>query len=419
MSFEIPSDVQLDPAFCASLDEQDPLASLRHEFMLPDGVIYLDGMSLGALPKKTSQCVSDVVNEQWGQGLIRSWNSAGWMEAPQRIGGKIARLINAHSDEVVIADSTSVNLFKLLVGALDLKPERRTVLIESTNFPTDIYIAKGVSQLLPGIDVRVISVDQLSESLDDSVAVVMMTHVDYKSSQLQDMEGITRLVHNAGALMLWDLSHSTGAVPLDLARSRVDFAVGCGYKYLNGGPGAPAFVFVALRHLQNFKQPITAWMGHARPFDFTIDYEPSPNISRMLSGTPMILSLAALEVGVDLWAKIDPTLARAKSVALSKLFLSILERTLDTGCLKVASPRDPSQRGGHIAIRHEQGYAVMQAMIDRGVIGDFREPDLMRFGFAPLYLRFIDIWNAAQILTKVIQTNAWDSPEYRERAAVT
>ena len=419
MSDAIPNADAIDRESCDQLDANDPLAECRNQFVLPAGVSYFDGMSLGALPKTASSRVAAVVENQWGEGLVRSWNAAGWIDAPQRIGGKIAPLLGADADEVVVADSTSVNLFKLLVAALRLRPNRRVIVIESSNFPTDIYIARGVEQLHPDVEIKLVPSGQLDHALDNDVAVVMLTHVDFKTAETHDMATITKRAHNVGAVGLWDLSHSTGAVPLDLHACDADLAVGCGYKYLNGGPGAPAFMFVARHHQEQIDQPITAWMGHDKPFDFDLDYTPAKGVTRLLSGTPMIVSLAAMEAGLDIWNQVDRPIVREKSVAMSELFIRIVAQRSTDSQLTLASPSDPQRRGGHLAFQHPQGYAVMQALIDRGVIGDFRDPDLMRFGFAPLYLRFADVWIAANALVEVVETGEWDQPRFRKRAAVT
>ena len=419
MTYEIPKQSEIGPDQCEMLDAADPLAARRDEFSLPSGITYFDGMSLGALPNLASERVADVVDEEWGKGLIRSWNTANWIDSPQRLGSKIAPLLGVDGDEVVVADSTSVNLFKLLVVALRMRPDRRVILMEKNNFPTDIYVAKGVQALHPEVEVRLVTDGQLHSCFDQEVAVALLTHVDFKTASMHDMARVTRRAHEAGALVLWDLSHSTGAVPLNLHACDADLAVGCGYKYLNGGPGAPAFMFVARKHQKQVDQPITAWMGHQKPFDFSIDYKPAEGITRLLSGTPMIVSMAALEAGLDVWSRVDLTMARAKSIAMSECFLRIVETRLGNSELKLASPRDASQRGSHIAFQHSHGYEVVQALIDRGVIGDFREPDLIRLGFAPLYLRFIDVWFAANALSDVVETHAWDQPRYRPRAAVT
>lgn len=410
----------MDRETCVSFDGQDPLAHFRDEFALPDGVIYLDGNSLGALPRATIGRLNEVVVEEWGSGLIRSWNAADWIRAPRRIGDKIARLIGAQAGEVIVADSTSVNLFKLLAGALRLQPERHFVLTESGNFPTDLYIAQGLIELLGGNHaLRVVSRRELIGAIDGSVAVVMLTHVDYGSGEIHDMRRLTEAAHKYGALVLWDLSHSVGALPVDLNRNQVDLAIGCGYKYLNGGPGAPAYLFVANRLQEQLANPISGWMGHAAPFAFEPEYRPAAGIARQLAGTPPVLSLMALEVAVDMWLRVDQQEARLKSMALGDLFIRLVDETCRDLGLEVASPRDAVQRGSQVSIRHKEAYRVMRALIDRGVIGDFRTPDLMRFGFASLYTRYVDVFDAVRCLREVLATRAWQRPEYASRLTVT
>lgn len=400
-------------------DAADPLRPFRERFDLPAGVIYLDGNSLGALPKATPARLAEVVAREWGQDLIRSWNSADWIGSPQRVGGKIARLIGARPHEVVVADSTSVNLFKLLAAALKARPDRRVILTEPGNFPTDLYVAQGVAALTPGVEVRTVAREALAEAIGSDVAVVMLTHVHYKSGARFDMAALTRVAQAQGALMLWDLSHSVGAVEVDLNAAGADLAVGCGYKYLNGGPGAPAFVYVAERLQGQLASPITGWMGHAAPFEFDDAYAPGQGIKRFVSGTPPVLALAALEVGVDLMLEADREALAAKSRRLCSLFIDLVERDCPGMGLTLATPSDPEARGSHVSFAHENGYEIMQALIARGVIGDFRAPDILRFGFTPLYVGYVDVWNAVQVLREVLATRAWDSEVYRVRAAVT
>jgi kynureninase len=410
----------VDRETCVSFDGQDPLARFREEFALPDGVIYLDGNSLGALPRATVARINQVASEEWGSGLIRSWNAAHWINAPQRIGDKIARLIGAHPGEVIVADSTSVNLFKLLAGALRLQPERHFILTETANFPTDLYVAQGLIELLAGNHaLRAVERSQLEPAIDGSVAVVMLTHVDYASGEIHDMRRITAAAHRYGALMLWDLSHSAGALPIDLNGSEVDLSIGCGYKYLNGGPGAPAYLFIASRLQEQLQNPIAGWMGHAAPFAFEGDYRPAAGITRQLAGTPPVLSLMALEVAVELWLRVDQPEARKKSMALGDLFIRLVDETCRDLGIAVASPRDARRRGSQVSLRHREAYRVMRALIDRGVIGDFRTPDLMRFGFAPLYTRYVDVFDAVSCLREVLATRAWQRPEYETRLTVT
>jgi kynureninase len=410
----------VDRETCLSFDQQDPLASLRDEFAVPEGVIYLDGNSLGAMPRQTLPRLTQVIAEEWGSGLIRSWNAAHWIDAPARIGDKIARLIGAKAGEVIVADSTSVNVFKLLAGALRLQPGRHFILTETANFPTDLYIAQGLIDLLGGNHaLRIVARHELEAALDGSVAVVMLTHVDYATGEIHDMRRLTAAAQKVGALMLWDLSHSAGAVPVDLNASQVDLAVGCGYKYLNGGPGAPAYLFVAKGLQEAMQSPLSGWMGHAAPFAFEREYRPAPGISRQLTGSPPILSMLALEVAVDLWLRVDQKEARRKSMALGDLFIKQVDETCRDLDVEVVSAREAKIRGSQVSLRHKEGYRVMRALIDRGAIGDFRTPDLMRFGFAPLYTRYVDVFDAVGQLREVLTSRAWDRPEYANRFPVT
>ena len=399
-----------------ALDAEDPLAPWRDRFTLPEGVIYLDGNSLGALPKTVPPRLKRAVEQEWGVGLIRSWNDADWYLAPQRIGARIAQLIGAAADEVIVADSTSANLFKVLIAALRLRPGRRRILGERGDFPTDGYIASGVAGLMQAEFVA-LEADAVLGAIDESVAIVSLTHVNYKTGRLHDMARITRRAHEVGALIVWDLCHTAGAMPCELNRDGTDFAVGCGYKYLNGGPGAPSFVFVAKRHHANLSQPLTGWHGHARPFAFVDGYEAAPGVTRLLVGTAPQLSLIALEAALEAFDGVDMALLRRKSVALTDLFIRLADQEL--GGFGLASPREAALRGSQVSLTHEQGYPIMQALIARGVIGDFRAPDILRFGFAALYVRFIDVWNAVAALKDIMATQAWAAPQFRERKAVT
>jgi kynureninase len=408
-----------------ALDAADPLRTLREQFVLPPGVIYLDGNSLGVLPKATPARVQQVLQEEWGRDLIRSWNSAGWITLPQRVGDKIARLVGAAPGELVVADSTSVNLFKVLSAAVSIaqaeSPQRRVILSERSNFPTDLYIAEALARER-GFELVLADADELPARLDHAVAVLMLTHVNYRSGRMHDMAALTHAAHEAGALALWDLAHSAGAVPVDLHAARADFAVGCGYKYLNGGPGAPAFVWVHPDHADRFWQPLAGWMGHASPFEFTPGYRPAAGIARYLCGTPAVLSLAALECGVDTVLAAQPfgglAALRTKSLALTRLFADLVQARCPQ--LTRVSPRDDALRGSQVSFAHpEIGYPVMQALIARGVIGDFRAPDILRFGFTPLYLRFVDAFDAADHLQQVLAGGEWRRPEFNQRAAVT
>ena len=387
----------------AALDRADELAPFRERFVLPEGVIYLDGNSLGPLPKATRTRVAEVLEREWGQSLIRSWTEHGWIDLQFRIGEKIGRLIGAAPGTTVLADSTSVNLFKLLAAALDRRPDRKVILTEKGNFPTDLYIAQGLIALLRrGHELR--PVGDVAAALGDDVAVLMLTHVNYRSGAMHDMAALTRAAHAAGALVLWDLSHSIGAVPLQLDADGVDLAVGCGYKYLNGGPGAPAFLYVA-RHMQeDLRLPITGWLGHAEPFAFESNYRPAGGIARAVVGTPPILSLAALEAGIDIALEAPMAAVRAKSLRLAELFIALMASQAG---FRLLTPTEPSARGSQVAFAHPRGYAIMQALIERGVIGDFRAPDVLRFGLAPLYVRFVDVWDAVAVLRDVMRSDAW------------
>jgi kynureninase len=400
----------------AEFDAADPLTGYRDRFFLPEGVTYLDGNSLGALPRATPARLQAVVEQAWGEGLIRSWNTAGWFDMASRIGAKIAPLIGAAPREVIACDSTSVNLFKLIAAALQMRPGRKVVLSEPGNFPTDLYMIAGLEA--QGLaERRLADREQLTEALDSDVALLMLTHAHYKTGALHDMAALTRAAHEAGALVLWDLSHSTGALPVDLNVVGADFAVGCGYKYLCGGPGAPAFAFVSERHQAALQQPLTGWFGHAAPFAFSDDYTGAPGIERLLCGTPPVLGLAALEVGVDLIAEIGVARLHEKSQALSEFFLESL--MAHDVALELVSPPRASDRGSQLSFRHENAYAICQALIARGVIGDFRAPDVLRLGFAPAYLSFTDMAAAARHLAEVLASGEWRRPEFNQRAAVT
>lgn len=407
---------------CLALDAQDPLANLREQFALPEGVIYLDGNSLGVLPRSTAARVQQVVQQEWGEGLIRSWNTAGWIDLPQRVGNKIARLVGAGDGELVVADSTSVNLFKVLSAALRIAhadaPARKCIVSERSNFPTDLYIAESLARE-HGMRLVLVEPDEIAQHhLNADLAVLMLTQVNYRSGRLHDMAALTSAAHAAGGLTVWDLAHSAGALPVDLRGANADFAVGCGYKYLNGGPGAPAFVWANPRHADRFWQPLSGWMGHAAPFEFTPDYRPAPGITRYLCGTPPVISLAALECGVDTVLAADMQALRRKSIALGELFIELVESRC--AGLQLASPRNAAQRGSQVSFAHPSaGYPMMQALIARGVIGDFRAPDILRFGFTPLYTRFIDVWDAVEQLAQVLHSGEWREPRFNQRAAVT
>ncbi|MDB5499203.1 MAG: kynU [Phenylobacterium sp.] len=403
-----------------ALDAADPLARFRAAFALPAGVIYLDGNSLGPPPVAVHERLAQASRAEWGEGLVRSWNTAGWIDAPLRVGAKIARLVGAAPGEVVVADSTSVNLFKLAAGALSLRPGRTTILSEAGNFPTDLYALQGLSALLGDrARLRTVAAEDLAGAIDEDTAVVALTHIHYKSALRWDMARITAAAHAKGALTLWDLCHSVGAVAVDLNGAAADLAVGCSYKYLNGGPGAPAFLFVAERHQAAIRSPLTGWMGHAEPFAFEDGYRPAADIRGQITGTPPILGLAALEAGIDLQLEADPAQVEAKGLALADLFIGEVEARAGDGELRLATPREAAARGLHVAFAHPEGYAIVQAMMARGVVGDFRAPDIARFGFSPLFLSYAEVWDAAQALAEVLGARAWDQPQFRTRAAVT
>jgi kynureninase len=433
---------------CLALDRADPLAALRAEFVLPEGLVYLDGNSLGALPRRTAARLAEVAEHEWGEGLIRSWNSAGWIDLSRRIGDKIAPLLGARSGEVSVADSTSLNLFKSLSAAVALQradlPKRLVILSERGNFPTDLYIAESVAAS-HGLVLRLADGARIDDALNDDVAVLMLTHVNYRSGRMHRLAETTGAAHAAGALVVWDLAHSAGAVPVDLHAADVDFAVGCGYKYLNGGPGAPAFVWAHPRHTDRMdrealRQPLSGWLGHAAPFEFAPTYRPASGIARFVCGTPPVLAMAALECGLDVFAAADAcggiAALRAKSIALTDLFIARVEaRAAELG-LALVTPRDADRRGSQASFAHAEGYRVMQALIERGIVGDFRageagaaragghpdpglDADLLRFGFTPLYTRFVDAWDAAEQLHDVLASGAHRDDRYGRRAKVT
>ncbi|MFN4357294.1 kynureninase [Sphingopyxis alaskensis] len=402
-----------------SLDAGDPLAPFRDRFHLREGLIYLDGNSLGALPRATGDRLAEVIGDEWGEGLITSWLGASWSTAPRRIGDKIARLVGAHPGEIVATDSTSVNIFKALTAALSLRRERPVILSEATNFPTDVYMMQGIEAFSGGrVKAVTVAPDAIVDALSDEVAVLLLTQVHYKSGRVRDMAAITRAAHEAGALIVWDLSHSAGAIPVDLNGANADFAIGCGYKFLNGGPGAPAYLFAAARH-HGATPILSGWFGHARPFDFEEDYDPAAGIARFQCGTPPVLGLAALEVGVDLILEADMAEVRRKSLTLGDLLIARMQPLCDAYGFALASPRDHALRGSQVAYAHRQGYQIVQALRELDVIADFRAPDILRFGLTPLYLRYSDIVETVERLERVCATRAWDKPQYHQRAAVT
>ena len=399
------------------LDASDPLAFARARFRLPEGLIYLDGNSLGAMPAGAPGALAETAEGQWGEDLIGSWNKHGWIDWPARIAAKLAPIVGAKASELLIADSTSVCLFKLVAAGAKSRPARRRIVTQKRNFPTDLYAAQGVAELL-GLTVDAVEPREVIGTIDADTAVVTLTHVDYRSASVYDMAEINAAAREAAALVVWDLSHSVGAIELDLHDAGSQLAVGCGYKYLNGGPGAPAFIYVAEALQDELENPLQGWMGHAAPFDFVDDYLPVEGIGRFLTGTPSILSLAALEAGLATFDGIAMSDLAAKSRSLSELFIGEVEARCGNE-VRLESPRNPLRRGSHVVFAHPDGYAVMQALIGRGVIGDFRAPDLMRFGFAPLYNSHAEMVRAAEILADVLATREWDQPRFRERAKVT
>lgn len=408
----------MDRQACANLDAADPLDEVRQRFSLPEGLRYLDGNSLGALQPAVAERVREAVEQQWGQDLIRSWNTAGWATQPQRIAGHLAPLIGADADEIAVGDSTSVAVFKAVAAARQLRPDRSVLLTDDTNFPTDIYVAQGLAELTGDLEVRVLPTDQLRDHLDATTAVLMLTHVDYRSGRLQDAGGLTAAAHDAGAIAIWDLSHSAGAVAVDLHGWDADLAVGCTYKFLNGGPGSPGYLYVARRWHDQVSTPIRGWFGHARPFDFALEYDAAEGAERFLAGTPPVLSMTGLEAALEVWEDVEVAAVVAKAQELTSLFIDLVDGRCGAE-VEVISPRAAAERGGQVSVRHPQAYALTQALIADGVIPDHRPPDLVRFGFAPLYLSRVDVFDAVEVLARLLDTGAWDRPEFHERKLVT
>ena len=407
----------MTPADAKRLDDSDPLAFARERFFLPEGVIYLDGNSLGALPKAAPTALARTAEQQWGEDLIASWNLHDWIDWPTRIAAKLATIVGAKPSELLIADSTSVCLFKLLAAAVRARPRRKTILTQQASFPTDLYVAQGLAEML-GLRLKSVRPDEVLHSIDDDTAVVSLTHVDYRSAAFYDMQAVNDAAHAAGALTVWDLCHSAGAIELDVAGTGSDLALGCGYKYLNGGPGAPAFIFVAEELQDELTNPLQGWMGHAEPFSFVDDYRPSGGILRFLTGTPPIIAMAALDAGIETFDGISMSDIAAKSRKLSQLYVDEVEARCG-GEVRLESPRDAGQRGSHVVFAHPEGYAVMQALIARRVIGDFRAPNLMRFGFTPLYNSYAEVVRAAEVLEDILESREWEQPRFKTRAKVT
>jgi len=406
----------LDRDACERLDRDDPLGYVRGRFFVPDGVVYLDGNSLGALPRAVGPAVAGVIADEWGAGLSGSWDD--WFHLPEKIGDRIAPLIGAGPGEVIVADTTTIALTKVLGAALAARPGRRVILTTETNFPTDLYAIAGVARFLGDVEVRKVEPAALVDSLDESVAATCLTHVDFRTGAMFDLASVTAAAHRVGALSIWDLCHSVGAVVVDCVRHGVDLAVGCCYKYLNGGPGAPAFIYVPRRLQATLENPLPGWLGHEAPFDFVTGYRPAPGIRRLLTSTPPILAVTALDAALGAWDGVTIEAVRAKSVALSELFIAAVTERLGSE-VEVASPLDPARRGSQVSLRHEHGYSIVQALIARGVVGDFRAPDLCRFGFTPLYLRYVDVFDAVEQLVAVMDSKEYLEDRFSARRSVT
>jgi kynureninase len=403
-----------------ALDSQDILAPFADDFSIPEGMIYLDGNSLGALPKGAMERATQIIEKEWGQGLIKSWNEAGWFTLVERIGDKIATLIGADKGEVISCDATGLNVYKLVAAALEMRPDRKTIIMEGSNFPTDNYMVQGlIKQIDKGHNIGFVEVDELMDAITEDVAVLCLTHVHYKTGRLLDMKKITTKAHAVGALVVWDLCHSAGALPVDLNGANADFALGCTYKYLNGGPGSQSFVFVAKRHHGIAKQPLTGWWGHAAPFGFERDYRPRDDIWQMSTGTQSLISLSVSEIGLDIFMRADMEEIRKKSIKMCDLFIKLIEERLDGYGFSIASPIDGRKRGSQVSIYSDNGFPIMQALIARNVIGDFRAPDIMRFGFTPLYVSYVNVWDAVETLKNIMENKSWDKPEFKKQGAVT
>jgi len=410
----------IKPGDLKHLDRQDPLAAFRDEFFLPEGITYFNGNSLGAMPLKAAQRSREVVEQEWAVGLIGSMNKAGWFELPVTLGRKIAPLVGAKPQEVVVTDSTGIDLYKVLSAALQAQPGRRIVVMEGSNFPTDNYMVQGLlAQLGDGYAIRFAEADELMTAIDEDVAAICLTHVHYKTGNILDMAALTRRAHAVGAMAVWDLCHSAGAMPVDLNGCDVDFAVACTYKYLNGGPGSPAMLFAAARHHGSYLQPLSGWFGHVAPFDFEQDYRPAGDIRQMLSGTQPTVSLALAEIGIDIMLRADMQAIRNKSMRMTELFIKLLEQNCGGHDIRLVGPATAAQRGSQVSFHHPDAYPIVRALHARGVICDYRAPGNMRFGFAPLYNSYSDLWNAVAILRDILDTGIWKEAQYRERTTVT
>ena len=411
---------RITKSYCQKLDKKDPLAHLRKAFYLPKGKINMDGNSLGPLPKSTKKRLLATVQKEWGDGMIASWSNAGWFDSPIRVGNKIAPLIGAADGEVIVGDTTSVNIYKALCAALHLNKGRKIMLAEKRNFPTDIYMMQGISAFSNNeLITKTVEPEAILDNLTEEVAVLLLPHVHYKTAAIKDMKTITQKAHEKGVLVVWDLSHSIGSIEVALNECQVDFAVGCGYKFLNGGPGAPAFIYVAKRHQSKALSILSGWMGHQDPFAFTDAYTPAQDIARFRCGTPGILGMAALENGINLFAQTTIKDLRQKALKLSRLFMDLMAQECGAFGFTLASPIEDEKRAGHVAYSHEEGHGIYQAIKKEGVIADFRTPDILRFGITPMYLRFQDIYKVVQLIKKVMETKAWDKPAYKIRAAIT
>jgi len=404
---------------CEVLDRDDPLSSLRKEFVLADELIYLDGNSLGPVSAAVKRRVNEVIDSEWATGLVRSWNSAGWMAAPTALGDRVAPLIGARPGEVLVADTLTFLIAKLLGAALHLRPDRHVIITDEANFHSDLYIIEAVAKRAGRpIQVQVLNRKDIPAALNDDVALVELTHVDFRTGEMLDLFGITKAVHDVGALMFWDFAHSAGAVPLDVTGANVDFAAGCGYKYLNAGPGAPAFAYIRREWQSQMENPLPGWLGHVRPFDFELDYEPATGMQAFVTSSPSIIAMAALDGSLETWEKTTMNEVRTKSLALTDLFIELVEQRVP-GAFEIVTPREHAKRGSQVALRHDHAYAIVQALIERNVIGDFRDPDICRFGFTPLYLRYVDVYDAVDVLVDVMNNKAYLDERFSVRNPVT
>ena len=404
------------------LDTLDPIKKAREEFALPKDVIYFDGNSLGPLSKNTIKSLDSVIQREWGDGLVRSWNDENWINLPRNLGNQIAPLIGAKEGEVIVVDSTSVNLFKVLSSALMLNKNRKVIVSEAANFPSDLYILEGVNNMFGESYERCLideGDDEIEKYIDSSTAVVVLSHINYKTGRITDIKKITTFAHEKGALVVWDISHSVGILPMNLHDLGVDFAVGCTYKHLNGGPGAPGFLFVHSSLIEKVSQPLTGWLGHIKPFDFEVEYQPANDINKFICGTPPIIAYKAIESGLEIFKDLSIIEIRDKSIKLSEMFIQLMKQECTEFGFTLFSPKNSEQRGSQISFLHENAYSIIQALISHGIIGDYREPNVMRFGISPLYMRFEDVWNAITCLREIMQTGEWQSEKFKNKNYVT